>query len=64
MQSSTSVVKFNKKAKVAYGVKDEETRNRMRKRDKVQRGGGAKGAFLEGPESSVNQGAYYIQHEG
>lgn len=64
MQSNSVVVKFNKKAKVAYGVKDIEARDRMRKRDKVQRGGGTKGAFLEAPTSSVNQGAYYIQHEG
>ncbi len=64
MQGKLEVVKFNKKQKTGFGQKDIEARDRMRKRDKQQRGGGAKGAFLSYQDSEVNQGNYYIKYVG
>ncbi|UJH95854.1 hypothetical protein [Pantoea phage Nufs112] len=64
MQGNAEVVKFKKKPKTGFGAKDLESRDRMRKRDKTQRGGGSKETFLTSPDSVVNQGAYYIQYEG
>lgn len=64
MQGNAEVVKFKKKPKTGFGAKDLESRDRMRKRDKTQRGGGVKGQFLNAKGDSLINQEKYIDYKG